>query len=140
MLKKIIYSVVASAFAALYVFFGRNISQVYSPVLNFRAPGQTSLTTSVLKDGDYTGKTSFAFYGYVQVFISVLDGKLAEVIIKDSPKSRLTSEVVNGQALSGLIEEALNVQSAEVDIITGATDTSLAFKESLRSALQKAAE
>lgn len=92
------------------------------------------------RDGEYEGPVVDAYYGDVQVKAVIEGGKLTDVVFLDYPHNRQTSERVNQQAMPYLKEEALHAQSAEVDIITGATQTSLAFKKSLKAALQKASQ
>lgn len=74
----------------------------------------------------------------VQVQATVAGGKLADVTFLQYPSDRSTSRYINGQAMGYLKEEALQAQSANVDIISGATDTSLAFQQSLATALAAA--
>ena len=47
-------------------------------------------------------------------------------------------QYINGQAMPMLTSEAVQVQSANVDIVSGATFTSQAFQQSLGSALAQA--
>jgi uncharacterized protein with FMN-binding domain len=54
------------------------------------------------------------------------------------PNERNRSIMINNFADPRLISEALNSQSANVDTITGATDTSEAFIQSLSDALAQA--
>lgn len=91
------------------------------------------------KDGTYTGPSVDAFYGYVQVQATVSGGKLTNVTFLSYPNTHSTSVYINSQAMPMLTQEALSAQSANVNLIGGATDTSLAFKQSLGSALAKAA-
>lgn len=95
-------------------------------------------TTQTWKDGVYTGKSADAFYGTVQVRATITSGKLTDVEILDYPSERRTSEVINGRALPLLQQEAIINQHANVDLVSGATDTSIAFRESLASALNQA--
>ena len=99
----------------------------------------TQSTTSVsYKDGSYTGKSSDAFYGYVQVRATIMGGKLADITILDYPQDRDNSVEINNSALPLLKQEAIQAQTAQVDGISGATDTSKAFTESLADALAQA--
>jgi len=99
----------------------------------------TQSTASVsYKDGSYTGKSSDAFYGYVQVRATVTGGKLADITILDYPQDRDNSVEINNSALPLLKQEAIQAQTAQVDGISGATDTSRAFVESLGDALAQA--
>ena len=90
------------------------------------------------KDGQYTGDIADAFYGPVQVKVTIQNGKIADVQFVDYPHDRRRSVQINNQAVPWLQSEALQAQSAQVDIISGATLTSQAFIESLQSALDSA--
>lgn len=89
-------------------------------------------------DGSYTGSAADAYYGIVQVRASVSGGKLTDVAFLQFPNDRSTSREISAQAIPLLKSEAIQMQSANVDIISGATDTSLAFRQSLASALAQA--
>jgi uncharacterized protein with FMN-binding domain len=90
------------------------------------------------KDGQYTGQVADAFYGNVQVKVIIQGGKITDVQWLDYPRDRRTSQEINSQATPWLKTEALQVQSAQVDIISGATLTSEAFIQSLGTALNQA--
>jgi uncharacterized protein with FMN-binding domain len=55
------------------------------------------------------------------------------------PNHRNRSQEINSQAMPILTQEAIQAQQAQVDVVTGATDTSGAFIESLSAALSQAA-
>lgn len=90
------------------------------------------------RDGTFTGQTFDAFYGNIQVQAVVSGGKLTDVKILQYPNDRRTSIEINSQALPMLREEAISAQTANVDVISGASDTSSAFIQSLGSALRQA--
>lgn len=90
------------------------------------------------RDGTYTGSVEDAFYGNVQVQATVQGGKIVQVTFLDHPQDNPTSRAINGQAMPYLQQEAISTQNAQVNIITGATDTSLAFIQSLTTALSHA--
>jgi uncharacterized protein with FMN-binding domain len=90
------------------------------------------------KDGEYAGPVTDAYYGLVQVKAVIQAGKIADVQFLQYPNDRRTSIRINNIAMPYLITEALQAQSAQVDIISGATLTSQAFAESLQSALVSA--
>ncbi len=94
--------------------------------------------SSSLRDGVYTGDVTDAYYGNVQVQATIAGGKITDVVFLDYPSDRRTSQIINGQAMPYLKQEAIAAQSASVDIVSGATQTSLAFQKSLASALAKA--
>ncbi|TPM89925.1 FMN-binding protein [Mesorhizobium sp. B2-1-5] len=89
-------------------------------------------------DGVYTGPTADAYYGIIQIQALVQGGQLTALKVLKYPSDRRTSVSINRQALPMLRDEAISAQSANVDIISGATLTSRAFIQSLRGALKKA--
>lgn len=94
--------------------------------------------TGTYKDGTYVGSLADAFYGYVKVQAVVSGGKLSDVQFLSYPNDRGTSVEINRQAMPYLTQEAIAVQSANVNIISGATQTSEAFRQSLSIALAQA--
>lgn len=89
-------------------------------------------------DGTYTGISADAYYGNIQVQVTISGGKITDVVFLDYPQDRGTSRQINGQAMPYLKQEAIAAQSANVNIVSGATDSSLAFRQSLLSALSQA--
>jgi uncharacterized protein with FMN-binding domain len=98
----------------------------------------TQLAGGQYKDGSYTGKTTDAFYGDFQVKAIVSGGKITDIEFLKFPNDRDTSIEINTQSMPILKQEAIASQNANVDIITGATQSSIAFRESLQSALDQA--
>ena len=89
-------------------------------------------------DGSYTGSAANAYYGTIQVQAIVTNGQLADVQFLQYPSDRSTSRYINSQAMPMLTQEAIQAQSANVSGVSGATDTSMAFVQSLASALAQA--
>ena len=112
------------------------------PVEPTQATAQpTSIPTQKLgryKDGEYTGNAADAIYGNIQVKAIIQGGNITDVQFLQYPNDRQTSIEINTQAMPYLKSEAIQAQSANVDIVTGATDSSIAFRESLASALGQA--
>lgn len=100
-------------------------------------PSSTS-STGKYKNGTYTGNSADAFYGNVQVQVTISAGKITDVKFLDYPQDRSTSREINSQAMPYLIQETLQAQSANVNTISGASATSGAFQQSLASALSQA--
>jgi len=90
------------------------------------------------KNGTYTGSAADAFYGNIQVQAVISGGKITDVIFLQYPNDRGTSVMINQQAMPYLKQEAIAAQSANVDIVSGATDSSQAFIQSMQSALSQA--
>jgi uncharacterized protein with FMN-binding domain len=101
-------------------------------------PPTTPLIQSGYKDGTFKGPEVDAYYGLVQVQATIQSGKLANVQFLEFPSDRRTSQEINNIAVPYLQQEALQAQSARVDIISGATLTSEAFMMSLQNALDSA--
>lgn len=108
------------------------------------APVETPTPVSAPKpkgqytDGTYTGSVADAYYGNVQVRATISGGKIVDVQFLQYPNDRGTSREINAQAIPLLKTEALRVQSANVNGVSGASDTSAAFRESLTVALAQA--
>lgn len=102
------------------------------------APSATDTPSTRYKDGSYTGSVADAQWGYIQVKAIVKNGKLTDVQYLQYPNERDRSVEINQYADPQLTSEAIQAQSAQVDAITGATDTSFAFMQSLGDALAHA--
>jgi uncharacterized protein with FMN-binding domain len=104
---------------------------------NLSSNPKTAANTNY-KDGTYTGISADAFYGNIQVKAIISGGKITDVQFLDYPQDRRNSIEINSQAMPLLKSEAIQIQNANVDIISGATATSQAFVQSLQSALNQA--
>lgn len=101
-------------------------------------PGTTATSGSLYKDGSYTGSVADAQWGVVQVKAVIKSGKITDVQFLQYPNDRNRSIYINSIADPQLSSEAIQAQSANVDIVTGATDSSEAFIQSLSDALSQA--
>lgn len=167
-IKKIFLSVVVVAFFGLYAaykYFGGGNANVYvtplqtpsgsqpsvspvSSVTNYptNTPSNTSTpiptatpkAISGYKDGTYTGNVADAYFGNVQIKTVVQNGKITDIQFLQYPNDRSTSIRINTGAMPILKSEAIQNQNAQVEIVSGATQTSQAFIESLTSALAMA--
>jgi uncharacterized protein with FMN-binding domain len=97
-----------------------------------------TLAAQSYSDGVYTGPAADAYYGIIQIQALIKGGRLTALKVLKYPSDRSTSVSINRQALPLLRDEAISAQSADVDIISGATLTSRAFIQSLGGALNKA--
>ncbi len=98
----------------------------------------TAVRTGQYKDGTFPGGVADAFYGQVQVEAIIQGGRIADVQVLNFPNDRRTSQRINSVALPYLRSEVIQAQSANIDLISGATLTSQAYIESLQSALDNA--
>ncbi len=102
----------------------------------------TAVPTSVgqYMDGDYLGASVRTDrWGNTQVIAHIEDGMLVDVEIAQYPNGKGKSSRISWAAFPTLITEAVRNQDADINIVTRATDTSVAFIESLESALEEAA-
>jgi uncharacterized protein with FMN-binding domain len=90
------------------------------------------------KNGTYVGSVQDAFYGNIQVQATIINGKISNVTFLQFPNDNRTSQYVNAQADPILAQEAIQKQSANVDIVSGASASSQAFQASLADALSQA--
>jgi uncharacterized protein with FMN-binding domain len=103
-----------------------------------QAPLPSPTAAGQYRDGQFTGPQADAFYGLVQVQAVIQNGQIADVKFLQYPSDRQTSRRINSIAMPYLTTEAVQAQSANVDIISGATLTSQAFAQSLQAALDSA--
>jgi uncharacterized protein with FMN-binding domain len=100
--------------------------------------GSASTSAGQYKDGTYTGSVADAYYGNVQVQAVITNGAIADVQFLQYPSDNGNSANISQRSMPLLKAEAISTQSATVDIISGATQTSQAFQQSLTAALNQA--
>lgn len=76
-------------------------------------------------------------FGPVAATVVIKGKKLAKVSIS-APEDNARSAFINQQVIPILQQETLQTQSANIDLISGATLTSEAYAESLQAALSRA--
>lgn len=102
------------------------------------SPTPAQILTGKYKDGTYDGTVEDAIYGNLQVQVIIRGGKIFDVLPLLYPNDNRTSILINTQAFPMLRDNAIRKQRAQVDIISGASDSSPAFSRSLASALRRA--
>ncbi|MDB5187629.1 MAG: FMN-binding protein [Candidatus Kaiserbacteria bacterium] len=110
-------------------------------VVNQGTTTETQVITpqkNIYQDGTYTGASIYVDYGYIQVQAIIRDNKLSDVIFLVYPNKDGTSIQINTGAMPQLKQEALVMQNAHVDGVSGASDSSEGFIQSLDSALRDA--
>jgi uncharacterized protein with FMN-binding domain len=96
--------------------------------------GSSTSTTATT----FTGAAASTKYGPVQVQITVSDGTVTDVSVIDYPSNNGKDQQINARALPVLVQETLKAQSADIDMVSGATYTSEGYETSLQSALDQA--
>jgi len=92
-----------------------------------------------MKDGSYLGRDVDAGpHGDVQLRIQVSGGKMTTITVVKMPRSSGQSQKLTEDAFRKMTATALREQTAEVDIVSGATESCEAYIESLQSAMDAA--
>ncbi len=90
------------------------------------------------QDGTVTGPTVQTRYGPVQVQLTFSNGKITDVQALQLPNDRQRSAEISQFVEPYLRQEVLNAQSAQIDLISGATYTSYAYEQSVQAILDQA--
>ena len=143
--KRIILAIfILIAIYILYKYLG-SIFLPSSSQSNSTNPNQANNSTNSsgstppsYKDGSYTGIVADAYYGNIQVQATIAGGKITNVQFLQFPNDNGTSLGINQQADPMLAQEAIQAQNANVNVVSGASDSSQAFTQSLQSALNQA--
>ena len=111
-----------------------------SPSSAFHAravPGGSSTSTGST-GSTVTGDAADTEWGPVQVAITVSGGRITDVSVPQYPSGSSKDAEINDYALPTLVQETLDKQSAQIDMVSGATVTSTGYLQSLQSALDQA--
>jgi uncharacterized protein with FMN-binding domain len=98
--------------------------------------GSTGGSSSV--SGTVTGDSADTRWGPVQVQITVQGGKIVSANAVVVPNGNFRDQEINAYAVPILNQQAVQVQSANIDGVSGATVTSGGYQQSLQSAINKA--
>lgn len=85
-----------------------------------------------------TGPAVDTRWGPVQVQVTVSGGRITDVEVVEYPTGNGRDQQINARALPVLVQETLDAQSADVDMVSGATVTSEGYVGSLQAALDEA--
>jgi|SRR5579864_7636471 len=102
-----------------------------TPVTRVVPAAPTSAAVAAFKDGTYTG-VGTSRRGDVQVSLAVQGGRIASVSITAATTQYPT------RFIAGLPAQVVSRQSAQVDMVSGATYSALAFRGAVQQALQRA--
>ena len=89
-------------------------------------------------DGTYTGDAVMTQYGPVQVQVTVSGGRISKSAVTQVPWNDWRDQEINSYAVPVLNGEAVQAQSSQIDMVSGATFTSEGYIQSLQSAIDKA--
>jgi uncharacterized protein with FMN-binding domain len=100
------------------------------------APPASPTTTTTRRTVD--GKAVYTKFGDVQVRVVLAGVRIVDVQPLQMPFDHQRSQLISDRAGPWLHDEALQAQSPDIDVISGATYTSEAYRTSLQSALDRA--
>jgi uncharacterized protein with FMN-binding domain len=100
--------------------------------------GSSSTVTSGAAPRTVTGDAINTRFGPVQVQVTLADGRITDVQVLQYPNSDRRDAEINGYALPLLVQATLDANSADIDMVSGATYTSDGYVRSLQSALDQA--
>jgi uncharacterized protein with FMN-binding domain len=100
--------------------------------------GSTSSGSTSSGGKTVTGSVAQTQWGPVQVQLTVRGGRVTDVSVIQYPNGNGRDQEINSQALPVLTQETIDAQSADIDMVSGATVTSRGYLESLQSALDEA--
>jgi uncharacterized protein with FMN-binding domain len=109
-----------------------------SPTTTSAGGNKTSSSPSSSSTKTYTGSVAQTRWGPVQVKITVQGNKITKVTVLQQPNGNRKDTEINDYALPILISDTVSAQSADIDMVSGATVTSEGYVQSLQSALDKA--
>lgn len=93
-------------------------------------------SSGVAKTAD--GDTVMTQWGAVQVQITVEGGKITAADVLQVPSGNHRDQEINSYAVPVLNSEVTHAQSADIDMVSGATVTSDGYIQSLQSAIDRA--
>ena len=90
-----------------------------------------------LADGTATGPLVETPYGPVQIRVTVAAGTITEITEVKLPSEHLHSRWIRANLVPQLRQHVLTAQSADVDVVSGATFTGQGYLSSLQAALDQ---
>ncbi|SER65344.1 FMN-binding domain-containing protein [Pedococcus cremeus] len=100
--------------------------------------GSSSGSGSSSSTKTFSGDTAMTQWGPVQVQITVAGGKVTRATALQVPSGNNRDQEINSYAVPVLNQEVVAAQSANIDMISGATVTSDGYLQSVQSAFDKA--
>jgi uncharacterized protein with FMN-binding domain len=88
--------------------------------------------------GTVTGSAAQTQWGPVQVELTMDGDTITDVSVVQYPSGNGKDQEINAYALPILVQETLDAQDSDIDMVSGATVTSVGYQQSLQSALDQA--
>ena len=100
-------------------------------------PTPSASPTGSTANGTLTGSVVETQFGPVQVAVTFSNGTITNIQALQLPSDRMRSAQISSYAEPILRDEVLQAQSAQVDLVSGATYTSLGYQQSLQAVLDQ---
>ena len=100
--------------------------------------GSTATSGATAASETVDGSVVSTRFGNVQVQITVENGQITKSVVLQVPWNNQKDQQINARAVPTLNSEAVKAQSADIDMVSGATYTSQAYLQSLQSAIDRA--
>jgi uncharacterized protein with FMN-binding domain len=100
--------------------------------------GSTATSGATAASETVDGSVVSTRFGNVQVQITVENGQITKSVVLQVPWNNQKDQQINARAVPTLNSEAVKAQSADIDMVSGATYTSEAYLQSLQSAIDRA--
>lgn len=91
-----------------------------------------------LEDGVYTGQVVSTNRGDYQIQMTVSNGEMSNIDVITYPQDNPNSLAINENALPQYTNQALEKQSSQVDLVSGASEAFKGFTGSLQDAINQA--
>lgn len=127
-LRRTTLVVTATLLAMLGLFAAKGTAKARSAAMSVTIVSQGQVRTA-------TGPQVALTHGIVQVQVTVTDGRIVDVVALQLPHDNPHSWDESTAAAATLRSEALGAQSANINIVSGATYTSRGYARSLQAAL-----
>ena len=134
-MKRIVFAVLTTL-TVLVLLFGYNTSTMGAMTRTVVASGGN--VTASPASRSVTGPAVQTQWGPVQVQITVSGTQISDVEVLQYPNNNPRDQQINYYALPILVDQTIEAQSADIDMVSGATVTSSGYLQSLQAALDEA--
>jgi len=100
-------------------------------ILFLFAAGCVALGGSKVASGETYEGTGQGYRGPIRVLVRVSGGSITEIVVTDSVEDRF----VGGAAIEQLIDMVIEYNATDIDVISGATESSKGFLEAVENAI-----
>jgi uncharacterized protein with FMN-binding domain len=129
-----------STLTVLVLLFSYSTSRSSTAVVaaETRQVATTSKTSERTGSATVEGDAVMTRFGNVQVKITVTDGRITASDVSQVPWEDRHDQMINSRAVPVYNEEAVQAQSSDIDVVSGATVTWEGYTQSLQSAIDRA--